>query len=364
MVSEMVALHCEGAAERALVPPFVFFFQLLYPFAWVNDPGHRMAAAAGGTVLIRGAALARVGGIAAMRGALIDDVTLARLVKKAGGRIWLGHSSLATRASGHIATWQMCGAWWRAAPSCSSAIRHGLLAGTVAGMVLVWLVPPLAAIFGHGAARVMGLLAWAAMIATYLPTLRRFRLNPAWAVCLPAAAVFYTAATLGSAVDHYRGARRDLEAAGVSRMSGMVADDRSLVGQGPHPGEFSCGLRCWSVRKPAPARARLLRVSPATPTTSPTVPVLPPADKLARLGVMEAVLLGRSRGRVAIGCGAAAQPGGDRGDGCAQRATCSRAFRQDSTQTRYATWPDLLEYCRFSAMPVGRHVLALHNEAA
>ena len=94
VVSEMVALNCESVAERALVPAFVFFFALLYPFSQVNDAGSRVAAAAGGTVLIRAAALRRIGGIAALRGALIDDVTLAGLVKQQG-RIWLGHSQLA-----------------------------------------------------------------------------------------------------------------------------------------------------------------------------------------------------------------------------------------------------------------------------
>ena len=203
MVSEMVALHCASAAEHALVPPFVFFFQLLYPFAWVNDPGNPVAAAAGGTILIRAAALARAGGIEAMRGALIDDVTLARRVKKSG-RIWLGHSALATS----IRPYRETAAIWRMVARCAFVqLGHSpwMLAGTLIGMGLVWLVPPLAASFGHGAARLMGLLTWAAMTAAYLPTLRRFRLNPAWAVCLPAAAVFYTAATLGSAVDHYRG---------------------------------------------------------------------------------------------------------------------------------------------------------------
>ena len=92
LVSEMVALHCDSLAERALVPAFVYFFQLLYPFAWVNDPLRATAAAAGGTMLIRRRALERIGGIAAVRGALIDDVALAAAVKR-GGRIWLGHSS-------------------------------------------------------------------------------------------------------------------------------------------------------------------------------------------------------------------------------------------------------------------------------
>ncbi len=203
MASEMVALHCESAAEHALVPPFVFFFQLLYPFAWVNDPGNPMAAAAGGTVLIRAEALARVGGIEAMRGALIDDVTLARRVKK-GGRIWLGHSRLAAS----IRPYRRPVDVWRMVARCAF-VQLGyspwLLAATVAGMALVWLTPPLAALFGHGAVRLAGLLGWAAMTAAYLPTLRRFGLAFAWAACLPLAAMFYVAATLGSAADHYRG---------------------------------------------------------------------------------------------------------------------------------------------------------------
>ncbi|MEO8714644.1 MAG: glycosyltransferase, partial [Acetobacteraceae bacterium] len=94
MVSEMVELSCASPSEAALVPAFVFFFQLLYPFAWVNDPLRARAAAAGGTILLRSRALARIGGIAAVRGALIDDVALAVAIKR-GGRIWLGHSALA-----------------------------------------------------------------------------------------------------------------------------------------------------------------------------------------------------------------------------------------------------------------------------
>ena len=203
MVSEMVALNCESAAERALVPAFVFFFQLLYPFAQVNDAGSRVAAAAGGTVLIRAETLVAVGGLAAMRGALIDDVTLAGLVKRTG-RIWLGHSGLATsiRPYPHAAD-----VWRMVARTAYVQLRFSpwLLAGTVAGMLLVWLVPPAAALFGHGWARVAGLLAWIAMAGAYVPTLRRFGCNLGWAPFLPLVALFYTAATVASAVDHMRG---------------------------------------------------------------------------------------------------------------------------------------------------------------
>ena len=138
-----------------------------------------------------------------MRGALIDDVTLARRVK-ASGRIWLGHSQMATS----IRPYETAGDVWRMVARCAY-VQLGtspwLLAGTVAGMVVVWLVPPCSALFGRGLTQLVGLLGWAAMTFAYMPTLRRFGLNTVWAASLPAAACFYTAATLGSAFDHYRG---------------------------------------------------------------------------------------------------------------------------------------------------------------
>jgi hopene-associated glycosyltransferase HpnB len=203
MVSEMVALHCDSWAERALVPAFVFFFQMLYPFAWVNDPTRPIAAAAGGTVLLRRAALLRIGGIAAIRGALIDDVALAKAVKH-GGRIWLGHSVLARSVRpypGAADIWRMVTrtafvqlrrSWW-------------LLAATTLAMALIWLVPPYMALFGQGLARSVGAILWALAAGSYLPTLIRFRLSPIWAPLLPLVAVFYMAATIGSAVDDVRG---------------------------------------------------------------------------------------------------------------------------------------------------------------
>ncbi len=203
-VSEMVALNCESPAEHALVPAFVFFFQLLYPFARVNDPGSRTAAAAGGTVLIRRTALARIGGIEALRGALIDDVTLAMRVKRSGGAIWLGHSMLARSIRPYPGAADV---WRMVARTAYVQLRFSplLLAGTVGGMVLVWIAPLWTLLAGHGAARAVGGAAWALSTASFLPTLRRFRLSPAWALLLPPIASFYTLATIGSAVDHHRG---------------------------------------------------------------------------------------------------------------------------------------------------------------
>ena len=203
MVSEMVELRCTSWAERALMPAFVFFFQLLYPFAWVNDPLRATAAAAGGTILLHRRALARIGGIECVRGALIDDVALAGAVKR-GGRIWLGHSTLARSLRpypGPADIWRMI------ARTAYVQLRFSklILAGTILGMALTWIAPPALALFGHGVARGLGLLAWAGAAGCYLPTLRRFGLSPAWAPFLPLVACFYMAATIGSAVNHHRG---------------------------------------------------------------------------------------------------------------------------------------------------------------
>jgi len=203
MVSEMVALNCESLAERALVPAFVYLFAMLYPFPRVNDARRATAAAAGGTVLIRRGALERIGGIAAIRDALIDDVALAAAVKR-GGPIWIGYSLLARsirRYPGFADIWRMV------ARSAYVQLRHSpfLLALTTMGLALVFLVPPLAALIGPGVARACGLAAWAVMAATFAPTLRRFGLSLLWAPALPLIALFYMAATIGSAVDHHRG---------------------------------------------------------------------------------------------------------------------------------------------------------------
>jgi hopene-associated glycosyltransferase HpnB len=203
LVSEMVALACDSIAERVLVPPFVFFFQLLYPFAWVNAPGRRTAAAAGGTILVRRAALQRIGGIDSVRGALIDDVALAAAVKR-GGPIWLGHATLArsVRPYPHIGD-----IWRMISRTAYVQLRFSplLLLGTVAAMALTWLVPPVAALFAAGSARWCGAAAWVLLAACYLPTLRRFGRSPAWAPFLPLVAAFYTAATIGSAANHHLG---------------------------------------------------------------------------------------------------------------------------------------------------------------
>jgi hopene-associated glycosyltransferase HpnB len=203
MVSEMVRLNCTSLAERALVPAFVYFFQMLYPFSRVNDPSSSVAAAAGGTVLIRREALQRSGGIDAIKNALIDDVALAQSVKKSG-RIFLGHSALAVSIRPYP---KFADIWHMISRTAFTQLRHSaiLLILALLGLTLVWLVPPAAALAGQGDALFFGLSAWALSAASYMPTLARYGLHKLWALALPLIAIFYMAATFGSALNYWRG---------------------------------------------------------------------------------------------------------------------------------------------------------------
>jgi len=203
MVSEMVRLNCSSRAERGLVPAFVYFFQMLYPFARVNDPASRVAAAAGGTMLIRREALDRIGGVASIKGALIDDVTLAKAVKR-GGAIYLGHSGLAAsirRYPGVADIWNMI------TRTAFTQLHYSavLLVLTLLGLTLVWWVPICEALFGYGWRRMWGLAAFALGSSSYLPTLMRYKRNAVWSLALPLIALFYMAATVSSALQFWRG---------------------------------------------------------------------------------------------------------------------------------------------------------------
>jgi hopene-associated glycosyltransferase HpnB len=203
MVSEMVRLNCTSLAERALVPAFVYFFQMLYPFSRVNDPSSPAAAAAGGTVLIRREALQRIGGIEAIKSSLIDDVALAKSVKRSGA-IFLGHSGLATSIRPYP---QLADIWQMITRTAFTQLRHSpvLLALTVLGLTAVWLVPAAAILLSRGWQFVFGLVAFGLSVRSYLPTLMRYGRSPLWALALPLIALFYMAATIGSAVNYWRG---------------------------------------------------------------------------------------------------------------------------------------------------------------
>jgi hopene-associated glycosyltransferase HpnB len=203
LTSLMVKLRCESFAERAGIPAFVFFFQMLYPFVWVNRPASAVAAAAGGCMLVRADVLRKAGGIEVIRGALIDDCALAKALK-AHGPIWLG---LTERVHSVRPYPSLADIRRMVARSAYAQLHYSplLLMGTVAGMVLTYLVPPFAAIFGSGIVRMVGLATWALMALAFQPTLRFYRLSPLWGVALPAIALQYTLYTLDSAYQYVRG---------------------------------------------------------------------------------------------------------------------------------------------------------------
>jgi hopene-associated glycosyltransferase HpnB len=206
LVSQMVRLRASAVWERLLVPAFVYFFAQLYPFSRVNAAG-RTAAAAGGCMLVRRSAVGAAGGLGAIRDARIDDVALARLLKP-HGRIWLGVSSDITSVRAYP---RLADLWQMVARSAYVQLRHspGLLAGTVAGLLLVYAAPPASAVAGlvlgdHLLAG-FGLAAWALMAASYLPLLRFHRVSGWWAPLLPAVALMYLAMTVDSARRHHAG---------------------------------------------------------------------------------------------------------------------------------------------------------------
>ncbi|MEU9007901.1 glycosyltransferase [Streptomyces sp. NPDC048551] len=208
LVSQMARLRVVSPWERLVVPAFVYFFAQLYPFRRINRPAARTAAAAGGCVLLRTGAAVRAGIPDSIRQAVIDDVSLARAVQRSGGRIWLG---LAERVDS-VRPYPALGDLWRmVSRSAYAQLRHRplLLAGTVAGLVLVYLVPPGALLAGLAAGRPAvawaGGLAWLLMAGTYLPMLRYYRQPAVLAALLPLTALLYLLMTVDSAVRHYRG---------------------------------------------------------------------------------------------------------------------------------------------------------------
>ncbi|WP_432032198.1 glycosyltransferase [Streptomyces antibioticus] len=207
-VSQMARLRVVSGWERLVVPAFVYFFAQLYPFRRIGRRGTRTAAAAGGCVLLRAEAAERARIPDAIRHAVIDDVALARAVKGGGGHIWLG---LADRVDSVRPYPRLRDLWRMVARSAYAQLRHNplLLAGTVAGLALVYLVPPCAVVAGlvtgDTAAAVLGALAWLVMAGTYLPMLRHYRQPPWLAPLLPFTAFLYLLMTVDSAVLHHRG---------------------------------------------------------------------------------------------------------------------------------------------------------------
>ena len=202
LVSMMAKLRCSSFAERALIPAFVYFFFMLYPPKWVNSPKRKTAAAAGGDILVRAAALARIGGIAAIRNELIDDCALAREIKR-NGSIYLG---LTKQVSSIRVYGTLASVGRMISRNAFYQLRHSvwLLLGTVVAMALTYLAGPIVVFFG-GWATLWGGAAWLLMTITFLPMIKFYSLSPLWAPLLPLIALFYTGATIHSAVQYWLG---------------------------------------------------------------------------------------------------------------------------------------------------------------
>jgi hopene-associated glycosyltransferase HpnB len=203
LVSLMARLHAHTWPERLLIPAFVFFFQMLYPFRWVNDPRRRLAAGAGGCMLARRDALTAAGGLPAIRSAIIDDCALAAKMK-AQGPIWLG----LTERARSVRPYRTLGSIGRMiSRSAFAQLDYSalLLAGTVLGLGVGFVAPPLLAIFGAGPTGIMGAAAWAAMALAFQPMLRFYHRSPLWGLALPLIAAIYGGCTVTSALDVWAG---------------------------------------------------------------------------------------------------------------------------------------------------------------
>lgn len=212
LASLMARLDARGRWGATLIPPFIYFFQKLYPFRRANHPKSRVAAAAGGCMLVRRDALEAAGGLEPIRDRLIDDCALAALVKDPRGarrRIWLGLAdgeALSLRDNRRLSSvWTMVARTAFAQLGCSTAA----LVGTVVAMALIYLAPVIGVIafplHRNETALALALAAFAAMLFSYQPTARLYRQPPWRLVLLPIAAGYYTAMTISSAVQHWRG---------------------------------------------------------------------------------------------------------------------------------------------------------------
>ena len=208
LVSIMVRLRCQSFWEQLLIPAFVFFFQKLYPFTWVNNPKKAIAAAAGGCILIHREALNRIGGLQIIRQALIDDCSLAKAVKSSHGKIWLGLSTLTISLRPYDSLKTI---WDMVARSAYTQLNYSplLLVGSLLGMILVYLLPPigitLGAVLGNWMITLSSFIAYLCMTFAYFPMIRFYKCSPIFAFSLPIIAFLYTLMTVDSALQHWQG---------------------------------------------------------------------------------------------------------------------------------------------------------------
>jgi hopene-associated glycosyltransferase HpnB len=201
--SLMAELRCDSLAEKAMIPAFVLFFQMLYPFRLVNRPQAKLAAAAGGCMLVKREALAKAGGLQMIADAIIDDCAMGETMKRQGPiRLLLTRRSVSLRPYGG---WGEIVAMISRSAYAQLGYSPLMLVGTMIGLLLMFVAPPALAIFGSGGARSCGLLAWATMAICYQPMLRFYRRSPLWGLALPGIGMVYAGSTFLSACQHMQG---------------------------------------------------------------------------------------------------------------------------------------------------------------
>ena len=364
LASLMVKLRCESFAERLFIPAFIFFFQMLYPFAWANDPRRATAAAAGGCMLVRRDTLRDAGGLAAIRGALIDDCALAKLLK-AHGPIWIGLTERVRSIRAYPAVADIRRMVSRTA---YAQLRYSplLLAGTIVGLALTYLAPVALALFADGIAQFLGIFVWASMALAFRPTLRFYGLSAFWGLALPAIAAIVYGLYAGFRLSAGARARRHVEGPRASQCFGIAMSDAGKSdagnwrsGKGHRNENFPVASWLIQARHRPPILAFYNFVRTADDIADHAT--LKPEEKLALLDRLDAGLTGKSdEDAVAVRLR----------DALAERNLSPKhaqdllaAFKLDVTKLRYRDWDDLIGYCSLSAMPVGRFVCDVHGES-
>jgi hypothetical protein len=359
LVSLMAKLRCESFAERFLIPAFVYFFQMLYPFARVNDGHSNVAAGAGGCMLVRRTALEAAGGIQAIRGEIIDDCALARSLK-ARGPIWLG----LTKRSVSIREYSFADIARMVARSAYAELRYSplLLALVLAALLLIFVAPPLWAVFGDGASRYAAFAGWAAdgdqlpADAAVLQSLARMGLGAAAdRVTVRRVHVRVRRSALAREGRHVERPRTGDGAA----MNSALTSAALQSGKGHRDENFP--VASWLIHpRHRPAILAFYRFVRAADDIADHPTALAP-EKLRLLELFRASLAGESD---AAPEGVALRTVLNARNLTAQHALdLLEAFRRDVTVLRYQDWDGLIDYCRYSAMPVGRFVLDVHGES-
>ena len=364
LTSLMVKLRCESLAERTFIPAFIFFFQMLYPFAWANDPRRATAAAAGGCMLVRREALRTAGGMAAIRNALIDDCALAKTLK-ARGPIWIGLTERVRSIRSYPAIADIRRMVSRTA---YAQLRYSplSLAATVCGLALTYLAPVALAIFAGGVVRLIGILVWLAMAFAFQPTLRFYRLSMLWGLALPAIAAVYMAFTDRFRLSACARPRRHVERPRASQRFGIAMNDAGKrdarnwrSGKGHRDENFP--VASWLIHPRH--RSVILAFYDFVRTADDIADhaTLLPPQKLRLLDRLDAGLTGASEeDAVAVRLRAALA---ERNLAPKHAQDLLAAFKLDVTKLRYRDWDDLISYCSLSAMPVGRFVCDVHGES-